>query len=52
MCLQPEVAGCGARINASFSPPIHFITAAMHLAVMSPAQRNGELVTDFAAQRR
>jgi hypothetical protein len=51
MCFQPEGTGCAARINAGLFPPILFITVTMRLAVMSPAQRNGELVTDFAAQR-
>jgi len=52
MCLQPEDSGGVSRINPNVAPPDGFIAAAMHLAVMAPAQRNRELVADLAAQRR
>ena len=52
MCLQPKHASSGGRIYASLVPPRSFVTAAMHLAVMSPAQRNRKLVADFPAKRR
>ena len=52
MCLQPKDSGGVSRINPNVAPPAGFIAAAMHLAVMPPAQRNRELVADLAAQRR
>jgi hypothetical protein len=52
MCLQPKHASSGGRINASLVPPDGFIPAAMDLTVMSPAQRNRELVADLPAKRR
>ena len=51
MCLQPKHASSGGRINAGLVPPDGFIPAAMHLSVMSPAQRNRELVADLPAKR-
>ena len=50
MCLQPKDSGGVSRINPNVAPPDGFIAAAMHLAVMPPAQRNRELVADLAAQ--
>jgi hypothetical protein len=52
MCLQPKHASSGGRINAGLVPPDGFIPAAMHLTVMSPAQRNRKLVADLSAKRR
>jgi hypothetical protein len=52
MCLQPKHARSGGRINAGLVPPDGFIPAAMHLAVMPPAQRNRKLVADLSAERR
>ena len=52
MCLQPKHASSGGRINADLVPPRSFVTAAVHLAVMSPAQRNRKLVADLPAKRR
>jgi hypothetical protein len=52
MCFQPKHASSGGRINARLVPPRSLVTAAVHLAVMSPAQRNRKLVADFPAKRR
>ena len=52
MCLQPKHASSGGRINAGLVPPRSFVTAAVHLPVMSPAQRNRKLVADLSAKRR
>jgi hypothetical protein len=52
MCLQPKHASSGGCINAALVPPDGFIPAAMHLTVMSPAQRNRKLVADLPAKRR
>jgi hypothetical protein len=52
MCLQPQGASRGGWIDTSLIPPRGFIDAAMHLAVMSAAQRNRKLVADLAAKCR
>src|SRR6516164_1797957 len=52
MCLQPKHASSGGRINAGLVPPRGFITAPMHLAVMTTAERYRELITSFSAQSR
>src|SRR5262245_58046111 len=52
MCLQPKHASSGGRINACLVPPRSLVTAAMHLTVMSPAQRNRIFVADLAAKCR
>ena len=52
MCLRPKHASSGGRINAGLVPPRSLVTAAMHLTVMSPAQRNRKLVADLPAKRR
>ena len=52
MPLQPENPSRGGRIDASLVPPHGFIAAAMHLAMMSPAQGYRKLVADLAAKGR
>jgi hypothetical protein len=37
-------------IQADLVPPRRFVTVAVELAMMSPAQRDRELVTNFAAK--
>jgi hypothetical protein len=49
MGLQPQRAGGDGWINAGILPPCGFIATAMGIAVMAPAQRHGELITDLAA---
>jgi hypothetical protein len=49
MGLQPQSAGSGRRINANFLPPYGFVARAMGLAMMAPAKRHDELITDLAA---
>ena len=51
MGLYPQGASNAGRINASIFPPCDFIARAMGLAMMAPAQRHGELITDLAAER-
>ena len=51
MRLQPQRAASNGRIKASIFPPSDFIATAMDLAMMAPAQRYGELVTNLAAER-
>jgi hypothetical protein len=51
MCLNPQRTGCRDRIDHHLAPPCRFVTVAMKLAMMSPTQRHGELVADFAPER-
>jgi hypothetical protein len=51
MCFQPQRASANSRIDTGFFPPRSFVTAMMDFAVMPPAERDGELVADFAAKR-
>jgi hypothetical protein len=51
MCLQPKNASRRARIDTGLLPPRRFIATAMDLAMVSPAERHGELVADLAAER-
>ena len=48
VCFGPKHPGGAYGVDAGVFPPCTFITAAMHLAVVSPAQRHGELVADLA----
>ena len=50
MCLKPEYARGGGLIDAGRVPPSGFITAAMDLAVVSPAERYRKFITDLAAE--
>ena len=50
MCCEPQRASGVVRINANPFPPSRFITTVMNFAVMPAAQRNGELIADFAAE--
>jgi hypothetical protein len=52
MCLQPKGTSRSGRVNTGFLPPRCFIAAAMDFAMMSSTERNGELIADFAAERR
>jgi hypothetical protein len=45
---KPKHPRYAQRINASVSPPCHFVTAAVDFAVMPATQRNNELITYFA----
>ena len=50
MCLKPQRPRGDHRVNPRFPPPVGLIAAAMGFAVMSAAERYGELITDLAAQ--
>ena len=51
MCFKPQCA-CGAGgIKAKLTPPRRFVTVTMNFAMVSPAQRDRELVADFTAER-
>ena len=41
----------GQRIDIEVLPPCEFVAALVELAMVSAAQRHGEFVADFAAQR-
>jgi hypothetical protein len=51
MGLQPQSTGGNGRIDTGLLPPSGFVTAAMSLAVMAPAQRDGELIAYFSPER-
>jgi len=51
MALEPKHTGRGGRIDAGGLPPGGFIAAGMDLTVVGAAQRDGELIADFAAER-
>jgi len=51
MGLQPQGSGDRGWLDPGLTPPFGFIAMAMNVAVMSPAQRHGELVADLAAER-
>jgi hypothetical protein len=51
MCPEPENPSRSGRVNTNFSPPSSFVAAAMHLAVMSPAQWDSKFIADLAAKR-
>ena len=49
--LPPEMAGDLDRVDAGRRPPGLLIASAMDRAMMRAAERNGELVAHFAAER-
>jgi hypothetical protein len=51
MRLQPQAAGDDRRIYAEVLPPSGFIATAVDLAMMSPAQRDRELIAHLAPER-
>ena len=48
---EPQRAGGTSRIESEFLPPSGFIAVTMNFAMISPAERDRELVADFAAER-
>lgn len=50
MSFDPQRTSQRQRINSDFLPPRSFVAVPMDLAMMSAAQRDGELVTDLAAK--
>ena len=48
---QPKGAGTHNRIDAGLAPPSGFITAAVGLAMMPTAKRDGELIADLPPKR-
>ena len=51
MTFEPQITSNNHRINARFKPPLSFIAATVNLAMVSPTQRNGELIAGLAAER-
>lgn len=53
MKLQPKGSGSfkWGDVSAERFPPLRFVAGSVHLAVMSPTERNGEFVADFAPHR-
>src|SRR6516164_7638847 len=52
MAFQPKRASRGGSIDTGLVPPRGFVTAAMHLAMMTTAERDRELIANFSAQSR
>jgi hypothetical protein len=50
MRFEPQRASSRAWVNPSLPPPRPFIAIPVHFAMMSAAQRDNELITDFAPQ--
>jgi hypothetical protein len=48
---QPQNAGGNRWIDAGLPPPSGFITTAVNLAMVTPAQRDGKFVADLSPQR-
>ena len=51
MGFEPQLTGGEGRVDTGFAPPFGFIAMTMELAVMTTAERHGELVADLAAER-
>jgi hypothetical protein len=52
MALQPKRASRGDSVDIGLVPPRGFITAAMHLAMMTTAERDRELIANLSPQSR
>jgi len=50
MGFQPQRPGRRHWINADILPPCGFVAAAMHLAMVDPAERNGKFIAGLAAE--
>ena len=51
MAFEPEYACRGRWVDALAVPPYGLVAGAVQLAMMSPAQRHGELVTNLLSHR-
>jgi hypothetical protein len=51
VCLGPKLARHANRVDACCGPPAGFVAGAVQLAMMSTAERYGELVADFEPER-
>src|ERR1700735_1487907 len=50
MRFKPQLAGCYHRIDPSVGPPLGLFAEAVHLAMVSSAQGNSELVAHFSPE--
>ena len=50
MGFEPQHAGSCDGIKSEIAPPRRFIAAAVNLAVLSPTQRDDELIADLASK--
>jgi hypothetical protein len=50
MGFQPQRSGGDDRIDPDFPPPCGFVAATVDLAMVSAAERDGELIADFATE--
>ena len=51
MGFEPQLTGREGRVDTGFAPPFGLIAMTVEFAVMSTAERHGELVADLAAKR-
>jgi len=51
-CVLPEPKRDWKRINVDLAPPRALVTPAMKLAVVDPANRDRELITDSVSEAR
>ena len=51
MSFKPQGPRGAGGIEPKLLPPHRFIPVTVNFAMMSPAQWNGELIADFAAER-
>ena len=47
---EPQRACRAGRIESELLPPFRFIPVTMHFTMMSPAQRDNKLITNFAPE--
>lgn len=50
MAFEPQRASGTGRIEPDLVPPSGLVPVTMDFAMMSPAERDRELITDFAAE--
>jgi hypothetical protein len=51
MCSKPQCARGAGWVEAKFLPPLRFIPATVDFAMVSPAQRHREFITDLPTER-
>src|SRR5262249_51624697 len=50
VCFRPKRRGGGDWVELILRPPVGFVAAAVHLAMMHPAERHCELIAHLAAE--
>ena len=52
MCLQPQDASADDGVDTDLFPPACLVTGAMHLTMMTTAERDSELIADLPTESR